>query len=222
MGPHRENMENKNRIKNHGMGYSNIAAAKNKNKAKDEGIVGGKVTQYRNIDDIPNLTGDETIQPSYEYSQTQPFSNRGDYYDDNRDEYTRGLTPPQAAKYEFKENKQQSYPMKVEDVGGPMLFRKHEDYSEQFNEDDEINYSSDESSPSLPHPPRMKDKATPYVDARNESRFQQKNGIENAKQSVAVVAAPPLPCDVKDNIEKQLTGKDKLYFSKEPRTVKFK
>mmetsp|Transcript_9617 Transcript_9617/g.13147 ORF Transcript_9617/g.13147 Transcript_9617/m.13147 type:complete len:378 (-) Transcript_9617:24-1157(-) len=220
----------KNRVKNHGMGYSNVAAAKNKSKSKDEGTLGGKVTQYRSIDDIPNITGDETIQPNkYEYtqpSQSQPFSNRGSYYDDNSDEYNQEITPPQPIKNEFKEDRQNSYSKQMDVFSdyGPMLIQKQEESSEHFHEEDEANYSSDDdSSPSLPYPPKMKEEPTPhYVDSSKGRKIQQKGGIEYAKQSVVVNAAPPLPCDMKEKIEKQLTGKDKLYFSKEPRSVQFK
>ena len=51
-------MDGKVRVKSHGMGNSNNTA-KSKNKQKESGSIGGKVTQFKNIDDIPNINEDD-------------------------------------------------------------------------------------------------------------------------------------------------------------------
>ena len=76
-------MDGKVRVKSHGMGNSNNTA-KSKNKQKESGSIGGKVTQFKNIDDIPNINEDdiqwsEQQQPSNAQYMQQQFQD-GQHY----------------------------------------------------------------------------------------------------------------------------------------------
>ena len=268
-------MDGKNRVKNHGMGYSNNAA-KNKNKQKDSNAVGGKVTQFKNIDDIPNITEDDiqwSDQPNdvnnsnmaqqQQFSALQYYPSSGynshptyampnsyntesssgimkqNHYSSNsyssNNSYSHQHHQQQPDYYSASQQSNENEYQK--DYNSNMWPQQHrhddlrnrqiqEEIEEaEFEEDVQDDDSSDGDNP-LPVPPH---KGGNKISAEDDGYRGNNNGDRkgvakqgNSKQNNINMAAPPLPYDIKKNAEKKLTGKEKLFFSKEPRPVEFK
>ena len=236
-------MDKKFRVKNIGMGYSNNAAAKSKNKHKDSADNGGKVTQFKNIDDIPNMNEEDLSwdSSSSQYNEEQVGNLSSLQYSQNgncgpqfasnkkgvqlashqnypyvyeseisqqRNNFEESI--PEKGCFQAENNFQHSY---VNNNNQPTNHVQHQSNERdlRFDEHEEEEFSSEEDSP-LPAPPREDHNKYVVSNGKPDKKFGAKplNNVSSA--------APPLPCDMK----KELSGKDKLFFSKEPRPVDFK
>ena len=250
-------MDGKVRVKNHGMGYSNNAA-KSKNKQKESGVAGGKVTQFKNIDDIPNINEDDIQWSEQQQPSTLQYMQQQQQFQDHQQYPSSGYSKPSyimsnsneedcsKQKNNYNSNSyrnhyqeqsnyysapQQANDHYQKDFSSNMLHeRHHEDFRNrqiqeeieeaEIEEELQDGDSSDGDNP-LPVPPHK-------LNADEDGGYHHGDRKVGAKQSKNKhnnnmnIAAPPLPYDLKKNAEKKLTGKEKLFFSKEPRPVEFK
>jgi hypothetical protein len=135
-------MEGKQRVKKQGMGYSNNAVSKQKSKMNDNGSNMGKVTQFRNLDDIPNITEDDFVTDETNF----PKYKNAEHFNHNQNQFLNNVVESNAISYREVSNPPRSNVSSTNSNG----YRKESSPYEEHNIEEEDYSYIHYSVPSIP------------------------------------------------------------------------